>query len=31
LCPDEEIATADGVDSVAHPDGDGAEPGSLDA
>jgi two-component system sensor histidine kinase MtrB len=31
LCPDEEIATADGVDSVAYPDGDGAEPGSRDA
>jgi len=31
LCPDEEIATANGVDSVAYPDGDGAEPGSRDA
>jgi two-component system sensor histidine kinase MtrB len=31
LCPDEEIATADGVDSVAYPADDGAEPGSRDA
>jgi two-component system, OmpR family, sensor histidine kinase MtrB len=31
LCPDEEIATADGVDSVAYPVGDGAEPGRRDA
>jgi two-component system sensor histidine kinase MtrB len=34
LCPDEEIAAADGVagvDSVAYPAGDGAELGSRDA
>jgi two-component system sensor histidine kinase MtrB len=31
LCPDEEIGSADGVDSVAYPAGDGAEPGSRDA
>jgi two-component system sensor histidine kinase MtrB len=31
LCPDEEIATVDGVDSVAYPVGDGAEPGRRDA
>ncbi len=31
LCPDEEIATADGVDSVAYPADDGAEPGGRDA
>jgi two-component system, OmpR family, sensor histidine kinase MtrB len=31
LCPDEEIAAADGVDSVAYPVGDGAELGSRDA
>jgi two-component system, OmpR family, sensor histidine kinase MtrB len=31
LCPDEETPTADGVDSVAYPAGDGAEPGSRDA
>ena len=31
LCPDEEVATADGVDSVPYPVGDGAEPGARDA
>jgi two-component system sensor histidine kinase MtrB len=31
LCPDEEIATADSVDSVAYPAGDGDEPGRRDA
>src|SRR5262249_61679935 len=31
LCPDEEIDTADGVDSGAYPVGDGAAPGSHDA
>jgi two-component system sensor histidine kinase MtrB len=31
LCPDEEIAAADGVDSVAYPAGDAAELGSRDA
>jgi two-component system sensor histidine kinase MtrB len=31
LCPDEEMATADGVDSVAYPADDGTGPGSSDA
>ena len=31
LCPDEEIATVDGADSVAYPVGDGAQPERRDA